>query len=154
MANYPEAQKRAQAELDTVVGPHRLPTLDDEKHLPYVRALIRECLRWQSVTPTGVAHVSLQEDEYKGYRIPQGSLVVSNVWYVVSIWIVQDGDLAGSVATSRAYSRDTRHFKDPEDFRPERFLKDGQLDPSVLDPSMVSFGYGRRCVIAQHRFPQ
>ena len=105
------------------------------------------------VAPVSAPHHSLKEDEYKGYRIPQGSLVVSNVWYVVSIWIVEDGDLAGSVATSRAYSRDTRHFKDPEDFRPERFLKDGQLDPSVLDPSMVSFGYGRRCVIVQHGFP-
>ena len=82
MANYPEAQRRAQTELDTVVGPDRLPTLDDEKHLPYVCALIRECLRWKSVTPTGVAHLSIEEDEYRGYRIPKGSLVVSNIWCV------------------------------------------------------------------------
>ena len=82
MANYPEAQRRAQTELDTVVGPDRLPTLDDEPDLPYVCALIRECLRWKSVTPTGVAHLSIEEDEYKGYRIPKGSLVVSNIWCV------------------------------------------------------------------------
>ena len=80
MANYPEAQRRAQTELDTVVGPDRLPTLDDETDLPYVCALISECLRWKSVTPTGVAHLSIEEDEYRGYRIPKGSLVVSNIW--------------------------------------------------------------------------
>ena len=82
MANYPEVQKRAQAELDTIVGTGRLPTLDDEKSLPYISALIKECLRWKSVTPLGVAHLSIEEDEYKGYRIPKGSIVVSNIWCV------------------------------------------------------------------------
>ncbi|RPD54268.1 cytochrome P450 [Lentinus tigrinus ALCF2SS1-7] len=129
MANYPEVQQRAQAELDAVVGPHRLPNADDEKFLPYVSALIMECLRWRSVTPLGFAHMSMEEDEYKGYRIPKGSVVVSNVW---------------------AYSRDPRHYPDPEEFKPERFLKDGQLDPSVLDPSMIAFGYGRRICPGKH----
>ncbi|RPD54269.1 cytochrome P450 [Lentinus tigrinus ALCF2SS1-6] len=129
MANYPEVQKRAQAELDTVVGPHRLPTFDDEKFLPYVCALIKECLRWKSVVPIGVAHLSLEEDEYHGYRIPKDSIVVSNIW---------------------AYSRDPRHYTDPEEFRPERFLKDGQLDQSVLDPGLIAFGYGRRICPGQH----
>ncbi|RPD52912.1 cytochrome P450 [Lentinus tigrinus ALCF2SS1-7] len=129
MANYPEVQKRAQTELDTVVGPHRLPTFDDEKLLPYVCALIKECLRWKSVIPTGVAHLSMEEDEYQGYRIPKGSIVVSNIW---------------------AYSRDPRHYTDPEEFRPERFLKDGQLDHSVLDPGMIAFGYGRRICPGKH----
>ena len=80
MAMNPEVQKRAQSELDSVVGPRRLPNLDDEPELPYVAALIKECLRWRSVIPTGVAHTSMEEDEYKGYRIPKGSIVVSNIW--------------------------------------------------------------------------
>ncbi|KAI0718537.1 cytochrome P450 [Cerioporus squamosus] len=123
MATYPEVQKRAQAELDTVVGLHRLPTIDDEKLLPYISAIIKECLRWKLVTPLGVAHMSSEEDEYNGYRIPKGSVVIPNIW---------------------AYSRDLRHYADPEEFKPERFLKDGQLDHSVLDPSVMAFGYGRR----------
>lgn len=82
MANYPEVQRRAQAELDSVVGPQRLPTLDDVKLLPYVSALIKESLRWKPVAPTGTAHLSLEEDEYRGYRIPKGSIMVSNVWCV------------------------------------------------------------------------
>ncbi|RDX44553.1 cytochrome P450 [Lentinus brumalis] len=129
MATYPEIQKRAQAELDTIVGPHRLPTIKDEKLLPYVSALIKECLRWKVVTPLGVAHRSMEEDDYKGYRIPKGSVVVSNIW---------------------AYSRDLKHYADPEEFRPERFLKDGQLDHSVLDPSLMAFGYGRRVCPGKH----
>jgi len=53
MAKYPEAQKKAQAELDAVVGPHRLPELSDRPSLHYVNALIKETLRWQLVTPLG-----------------------------------------------------------------------------------------------------
>jgi len=42
MILHPEAQKRAQAEIDAVVGTGRLPNFDDRKSLPYVEALFRE----------------------------------------------------------------------------------------------------------------
>jgi hypothetical protein len=44
MVLFPEAQKKAQEELDRVIGRHRLPTWEDEKDLPYVRSLIKEVL--------------------------------------------------------------------------------------------------------------
>ena len=53
MAKYPEAQRKAQAELDAVIGPDKLPGLSDRPSLPYVNALVKEILRWQSVTPLG-----------------------------------------------------------------------------------------------------
>lgn len=96
MAMNPDVQKLAQAELDSAVGPRRLPNLDDEPDLPYVNALIKECLRWRSVTPLGMAHKSMEENEYKGYRIPKGSIVVSNIWCVIAplalalSWPVED----------------------------------------------------------------
>ena len=46
----------------------------------------------------------------------------------------------------RANARDPKAYSDPEVFNPERFLKDGKLDTSVMDPDTVVFGYGRRCV--------
>lgn len=39
---YPEIQKKAQEELDSVVGRSRLPTVEDEKNLPYCHAIIKE----------------------------------------------------------------------------------------------------------------
>lgn len=53
MSQYPGAQRRAQAELDTVVGPSRLPELADRPNLPYIAALITELLRWKSASPLG-----------------------------------------------------------------------------------------------------
>ena len=41
MVIYPETQKRAQAELDAVVGRARLPTFADYENLPYIRAMVR-----------------------------------------------------------------------------------------------------------------
>jgi cytochrome P450 len=50
---YPDVQKKAQAELDRVIGRHRLPEFADKDDLPYLEAVMRECLRWLPVLPTG-----------------------------------------------------------------------------------------------------
>ena len=80
MASNSHIQKRAQADLEAVVGPSRLPTMEDKSDLPYITAIVKECLRWRSVVPLSVPHVAVQEDEYKGFRIPAGSIVISNTW--------------------------------------------------------------------------
>lgn len=53
MVLYPEAQRRAQKELDAVVGPDRLPDFSDRPSLPFVEAVLREVLRWHPVAPLG-----------------------------------------------------------------------------------------------------
>jgi hypothetical protein len=50
---FPQVQRRAQAELDVVIGRDRLPTLDDRPRLPYIEALCKELMRWNMVTPIG-----------------------------------------------------------------------------------------------------
>ena len=45
MMMYPDAQKAAQAEIDSVIGPERLPTYEDMESLPYLTAMLRETLR-------------------------------------------------------------------------------------------------------------
>jgi hypothetical protein len=53
MIIHPEIQRRAQAELDAVVGPHRLPTLQDRVDLPYLGAIQKEIYRWAAIVPLG-----------------------------------------------------------------------------------------------------
>lgn len=80
LSRSPSALKRAQAELDAVVGHHRLPNFDDEMSLVYVKATILEALRWHNVVPMGVAHASLADDELRGWFIPAGTIILSNIW--------------------------------------------------------------------------
>ena len=62
MLMNPDAQTKAQEEIDRVIGTDRLPTFDDESKLPYVSALSKEVFRWQQVAPFGRFSYSLHID--------------------------------------------------------------------------------------------
>ena len=53
MALYPDVQKKAQAEIDALVGSNRLPDFEDRPSLPYINAVVKEGLRWHSAAPIG-----------------------------------------------------------------------------------------------------
>ncbi|KAI0659605.1 CyP450 monooxygenase [Cubamyces menziesii] len=130
MILHPEVQKRAHAELDRVVGPGRLPEHTDRAALPYVDALVKEMIRWHNVGPLGVAHRCMEEDVYRGWRIPKGAIVMPNAWAIL---------------------HDPEVFPDPEMLRPERFLTaDGKPKSDILDPASVAFGFGRRICPGRH----
>ncbi|KAJ7621451.1 cytochrome P450 [Roridomyces roridus] len=63
---YPEAQKKAQEEIDRVVGSDRMPTLDD----PPIPAS----------PPILIPHSTLAAEEYKGYTIPKSATIFVNVY--------------------------------------------------------------------------
>ena len=75
MITHPDIQRKAQEELDEVIGRDRLPDLEDKESLPYVNALYKEVLRWHPVSPLGVAHRTIADDEYQWMWIPKGSIV-------------------------------------------------------------------------------
>ncbi|KAK7017743.1 cytochrome P450 [Favolaschia claudopus] len=118
---YPEVQKKAQAEIDAVIG-RRLPEFADRKETPYVMAVVLEVLRWKTVGPLALPRSVTEDDQYRGYRIPAGSVVLGNAWAIL---------------------HDERLYPDPYTFKPERFLLNGKLNPEVRSPDMV-FGFGRR----------
>ena len=86
MALNPDVQKKAQAELDAVVGPNRLPEFDDQQNLVYVNAVIKEASRWQVVLPFSVPHMTVEDDIYRGYFIPVGTVLFPNVRYVTLLY--------------------------------------------------------------------
>ncbi|THU76873.1 cytochrome P450 [Dendrothele bispora CBS 962.96] len=119
---YPEIQKKAQAELDVVVGPERLPDFNDRKRLPYVECILKETQRMWPSLPLGVDHYSVSDDFYEEYFIPKGTTIVGNVWAIL---------------------HDKTIYNDPMIFKPERFLEQsGKRCPP--DPTLYSFGFGRR----------
>jgi cytochrome P450 len=54
MTLFPDIQRRAQAEIDGVVGSDHLPDFHDRQHLPYVEVVLLECMRWHPVGPLGI----------------------------------------------------------------------------------------------------
>lgn len=129
MMLFPDVQRKAQEELDRVVGRERLPSADDRDSLPYISAVIKELLRWHPITPTAAPHKSIADDYYNGYFIPAGSIVIGNTW---------------------AMLHNEERYPDPEAFKPERFLTpEGTLDPHVPDPA-EGFGFGRRICPGRH----
>jgi cytochrome P450 len=98
---YPESIKRAQEEIDRVVGPNRLPDWTDRPQLRYITALINELHRWATATPLAFFHATSEEDEYRGRNIPSGATVLANVY---------------------AIHNNPDYFPQPEKFIPERFL--------------------------------
>ncbi|EEB95578.1 hypothetical protein MPER_05431 [Moniliophthora perniciosa FA553] len=73
MSVNPGVQRRAQEEIDQIVGRHRLPEFEDRPLMPYLEAIYREVLRWKPPVPLGVPHRLTEDDFYNGYFIPKGS---------------------------------------------------------------------------------
>ncbi|RGP61344.1 o-methylsterigmatocystin oxidoreductase [Fusarium longipes] len=119
MLLFPDVQKKAQQEIDTVVGTHRLPDFSDRDKLPYVDALVKEALRWIPVVPMGVAHTADEDIHYKEFVIPKGACFIQATW-----WLLHDP------AT----------YSNPSSFDPDRYLEP-RNEP---DPKFASFGFGRR----------
>ncbi|KAF5315299.1 hypothetical protein D9619_007187 [Psilocybe cf. subviscida] len=127
MAISPDVVDKAQTELDAVVGRDRLPNYGDHDSLPYIEAIVREVLRWRPVLPLSPPHSTKGDDVYKGYFIPKGAVIMTNVW---------------------AISRNEEKYKDPESFNPNRFFDaDGNLND---DDSNYIFGFGRRICPGRH----
>jgi len=53
MIEHPEAQRRAQQEIEAVIGTERLPCFSDRDVLPYVEALVSEIMRYYTLVPIG-----------------------------------------------------------------------------------------------------
>ncbi|KAG7095910.1 hypothetical protein E1B28_006595 [Marasmius oreades] len=82
MLQYPEVMRKAQEEIDRVVGTGRLPEYRDRESLPYVEAVLSEVWRWGVPSPLNLPHCSTEDDFYRGMFIPKGTIVVANLWSV------------------------------------------------------------------------
>ncbi|KAH9834664.1 cytochrome P450 monooxygenase [Rhodofomes roseus] len=125
MVQYPDVFRKAQEEMIRVVGDSRLPDFDGRASLPYLECVLMEVYRWCPIGPLSIPHRLTEDDAYRGYYLPKGSMVISNIW---------------------AMCRDPEVYPESDVFKPERFLglKSGE-DPNLIDPKKIVFGFGRRC---------
>jgi len=127
MILQPDIQEKAHELIESLVGKQRLPTFEDRPSLPYVDAILRECLRWHPVTPLGIMHAAVDSDVYNGYYIPGGFVVTPNIW---------------------AMCQNEEKYPNASEFKPERFLN----SDGTLTDDTVSFvwGFGRRVCPGRH----
>ncbi|KAF9007716.1 cytochrome P450 [Hymenopellis radicata] len=128
LITYPEVQRKAQEEIDTIVGHERTPMLADYDSLPYIRASFKKYVhRTRPVAPLTIPHATTVVQEYRGYVIPKGATIFLNAW-----GIYHDPDA----------------FDEPEAFNPDRSIKslygtkDGYDDTDFRNN--FGFGSGRR----------
>ncbi|EIM79260.1 cytochrome P450, partial [Stereum hirsutum FP-91666 SS1] len=115
--------RKAQEEVDTVVGRHRAPSFLDKDSLPYINALIKEVIRWRVPLPLGVPHRCRQDTQYNGFLIREGTIIIPNLWTI---------------------SHDKNLYDSPNAFLPERFIGKDSLDPDY------AFGFGPRTCIGKN----
>jgi len=122
LIRYPEVQRKLQEEIDAVIGCDRDPVLEDEPQMVYTQALICEINRIASLLPFALFHNTTTECKIGNYTIPKDTMICANLYGV---------------------HYDPEIWKDPKEFRPERFLSpDGKT--FVKNEALIPFSTGKR----------
>lgn len=123
LAKEPSIQERIRKEIEDNIG-NSPPTLKDKDKLPYTYACILEIFRIYPSSPWSIPHQTACDTEAGGQTIPKCTRVLYNIHSV---------------------NHDPALWKDPDAFRPERFLDPvtGQICKRHLQ-SLMTFGVGLR----------
>lgn len=120
----PDLQEKCQKEIYEVLGTDGIPNYSDHTKLPYVEAMLLEIQRFFHIVPITGPRRALKECELDGYTIPKHATIYIGL---------------------RSVHMDKEFWKDPEVFRPERFL-DKNSEVKNID-RFTPFGAGhRRCL--------
>ncbi|MCE4539567.1 cytochrome P450 [Pelomonas sp. P7] len=127
MAAHPEAQARARAEVDTLLA-GRVPSADDAGALPFLGATLKEAMRLYPPVAAMLTRRLTREVTLGGVRLPARTLVRVTPWLL---------------------HRDPRWWpREPDGFRPERFLPEAPDD--IPRGAYIPFGLGPRVCLGQH----
>ncbi|KAL8575270.1 hypothetical protein ACOMHN_001815 [Nucella lapillus] len=122
LIHFPRVQNECFRQIRDVLGLTTQPTARHRLKLPYVEATILETLRIADIGATGLQHGVSRDVEFRGFRIPQGAIVVPFLHTALN---------------------DVAVWGDPQCFRPERFLDPGS-GSVVKREEFIPFSIGRR----------
>ncbi|PQM41044.1 cytochrome P450 CYP82D47 [Prunus yedoensis var. nudiflora] len=124
LLNNPHVLKRAQNELDTEIGRHRVVSDSDISKLVYLQAIVKETLRLYPAAPLSGPREFTEDCVIGGYHVSKGTRLITNL---------------------RKIQTDPRIWPDPFEFKPERFLTTHKdVDVKGLHFELIPFGSGRR----------
>ncbi|KAK9742263.1 hypothetical protein RND81_03G159900 [Saponaria officinalis] len=126
LINHPQVLKKAQAEIDALLGNERLVKESDRINLPYVQCIVNETLRMYPAGPAALPYVANADTKVAGYQIPKGTMLLYNIW---------------------AIHNDPKVWDEPRKFKPERFM---DFEENKFGNSFMPFGVGRRVCPGEH----
>ena len=142
MTKWEGVLKKAQAEIDAIIGEDRTPAWSDYERLPYVATVVKEAMRWRPVTPLAFPHAAAEgkyhllysknfeshqviDDWIDGHFIPKGSTVIVNGW---------------------GLHHDEARFPNPDVFNPDHYRGQTALSPELAAAADYDirdhYGYG------------
>lgn len=104
-----------------MLGTDGVPTYADRSQLPFVEAFLLEVHRFFHIIPIAGPRRVLRTCELGGFTIPENTTVLISL---------------------RSVHMDAYFWKDPQEFRPERFLDENMKIKNL--ERLLSFGSGRR----------
>ncbi|XP_057804236.1 cytochrome P450 71A8-like [Salvia miltiorrhiza] len=122
LLRHPTILEKLQNEVREVMKDKHDITENDIEKMHFLKAVIKETLRFHIPIPLLVPRVAREDVKIMGYDISAGTMVMVNAW---------------------AIERDPASWDDPESFHPERFLN-SSIDYKGLDFELIPFGAGRR----------
>ncbi len=129
LVNYPSIQDKAYEEIVRVIG-KRDPKLEDRQNMSFVEAIILEAHRYISLVQVLVPHYCTSDSELSGYLIPEGTMILANVW---------------------SLHHNENYWDQPWVFNPDRFIEKGKLVPAdhINRQRVLNFGAGRRSCVGE-----
>ncbi|XP_023558295.1 cytochrome P450 2D17-like [Octodon degus] len=89
MILHPDVQRRVQQEIDEVIGQGRRPEMADQARMPFTNAVVHEVQRFADIAPMTLPHMVSCDVELKGYLIPKGTMLITNLSSVLkdeTVW--------------------------------------------------------------------
>ncbi|KAL4634200.1 hypothetical protein ACB092_04G182100 [Castanea dentata] len=122
LLRHPKMMKNVQNEVREIIGNKKDITEYDLDKMHYLKAIIKETLRFHPPIPLLIPRNSIQDAKIHGYDIAADTQVIINAWTI---------------------ARDPTLWDEPEEFQPERFLT-SSIDFKGHDFQFIPFGAGRR----------
>ncbi|KAH7420637.1 hypothetical protein KP509_13G015200 [Ceratopteris richardii] len=126
MMKNPQILRRAQEEVDRVVGADRCVEESDLMHLSFLRSIVKETFRLHPPGPFLITHEATKDTEVAGYHIPQKTQLFVNTY-----------------ALGRSHDIWSERT---DEFWPDRWMDNQQEKVEIRDEKLriIPFSVGRR----------